>query len=185
MKTIFASYKGRTFKLESSAVVVKCSSVHNAIALKFILYLRQFMAKADLKTKENEASVQDFLNGVENEQRRTDAFRLLEIFEKETGMKAKMWGPAIIGFGNLVLKYETGREFDWMRIAFSPRKANLTLYFESETAHDEQFTQRLGKHKISKACLYINRLSDIDEDVLREMIRDSLAKTEKTHGKQE
>lgn len=137
------------------------------------------MAKTDLKTKETEASVTEFIDGVENEQRRADAFRLLEMFEEETGMKAKMWGPAIIGFGNMILKYDSGREFDWMKIAFSPRKTNLTLYFESETTHNPQFLQRLGKYKTSKACLYINRLSDVNEEVLREMIRDSMAITER------
>lgn len=137
------------------------------------------MAKADLKTKETEASVADFINGLESDQRRDDAFKLLKMFEEETGMKAAMWGPAIIGFGNMLLKYESGREFDWMKVAFSPRKANLTLYFESETTHNPQFLERLGKAKTSKACLYINRLSDVDEDVLREMIRDSIAVTER------
>lgn len=137
------------------------------------------MAKTELKTKESEASVTEFINGVENEQRRADAFRLIEMFEEETGLRAKMWGPAIIGFGNMTLKYESGRELDWMKIAFSPRKANLTLYFESETAHNPQFLQRLGKHKVSKACLYINRLTDVDEEVLREMIRNSIVVTDR------
>lgn len=141
------------------------------------------MAKTDLKTKETEASVEEFINSIENEQRRSDAFSLLEMFEQETGLKAAMWGPAIIGFGNMMLKYESGREFDWMKIAFSPRKANLTIYFESETTHNQEFLQRLGKHKTSKACLYINRLSDINEDVLREMIRDSIAITDSLSGK--
>lgn len=141
------------------------------------------MAKTDLKTKETEASVEEFINSIENEQRRSDAFSLLEMFEQETGLKAAMWGPAIIGFGNMMLKYESGREFDWMKIAFSPRKANLTIYFESETTHNQAFLQRLGKHKTSKACLYINRLSDINEDVLREMIRDSIAITDSLSGK--
>src|SRR5690606_22864848 len=86
------------------------------------------MAKVEMKTKETDASVEDFLNAIENETRRADGFRVLEMYKRVTGEEPKMWGPAIIGFGNSKLKYPDGREIDWMLAAFSPRKQNLTLY---------------------------------------------------------
>ena len=86
------------------------------------------MPKAELKTQLTDASVEDFLNSLENPVRRADGFRVLEMFKRVTGEEPKMWGPAIVGFGHSVLKYESGREMDWMEAAFSPRKANLTLY---------------------------------------------------------
>ncbi len=132
------------------------------------------MAKAELKTQETEASVEEFLNSVENDERRADAFRVLEMYKRVTGEEPKMWGPAIVGFGHCVLKYESGREFDWMIAAFSPRKANMTLYVITDSPKQPELLAKLGKHTVSKACLYIKRLSDIDEKVLEKVIQDAV-----------
>jgi hypothetical protein len=132
------------------------------------------MAKAELKTKETGASVEEFLNGVVDERQRADAFRVLEIFKKATGEEPKMWGPAIIGFGSRVLKYASGRELDWMLTGFSPRKGTLTLYVVNGLAKYGDQMAKLGKHKTGKGCLYIKRLSDIDEKVLANLIKDSV-----------
>ena len=136
------------------------------------------MAKAELKTRPNDASVEDFLNTVVDEQRREDSFRVLELMKRVSGEEPMMWGPAIIGFGTRMLKYASGRELDWPLVAFSPRKANLTLYIMECTDGSSKYGEllaRLGKHKTSKACLYIKRLSDIDQGVLEELIATSLS----------
>ncbi|MBX3245493.1 MAG: DUF1801 domain-containing protein [Acidobacteria bacterium] len=131
------------------------------------------MAKTELQTKETGANVEDFLNGIEHDVRRADGFRLLEIFKKVTGEKPKMWGPAIIGFGDTIYKYPDGREMDWMAVAFSPRKQNLTLYVICGSPKQPELLAKLGKHTTSKACLYINKLADVDLKVLETIIKDS------------
>lgn len=131
------------------------------------------MAKAELKTQETEASVEEFLNSIADETRRSDAFRVLEMYKRVTGEEPKMWGPSIVGFGHRVLKYESGREFDWMIAAFSPRKANLTLYVITDSTKQPELLAKLGKHTVSKACLYVKRLSDVDEKVLENIVKDS------------
>src|SRR5205809_6219421 len=122
------------------------------------------MAKAELKTKKNEASVEGFLNAIKDEQKRKDSFTILQMMQKATGEKPKLWGASIIGFGNVHLKYESGRELDWFTIGFSPRKANLTLYGIKNSG--EPLLKKLGKYKEGKGCLYINKLSDVDTAVL-------------------
>jgi hypothetical protein len=131
------------------------------------------MAKAELKTRESEASVEDFLSNIENEERREDALRVLEIFKRVTREKPKMWGPSIVGFGKQDLKYESGRELEWMITGFSPRKANLTLYIMDGFAKYDEYLAKLGKHKTGVSCLYVKRLSDIDLKVLEKMITES------------
>jgi len=132
------------------------------------------MARAELKTKPTGASVEDFLNGIENEERRVDSFRVLEIFSRITGEEPKMWGPSIIGFGSQVYRYPDGSEMDWMLAAFSPRKANLTLYVVCGSPKQPELLAKLGKHSTSVSCLYIKRLSDVDEKVLEAVIKDSV-----------
>ena len=129
---------------------------------------------AELKTKLNEASVEDFLNAVEDEQKKEDSFRLLKMMGEISGEPAKMWGDAIVGFGTYHYVYASGREGDWMLTGFSPRKANISVYLMAgfDELNDELTT--LGKHKSSKGCLYVKRLSDIDEKVLRKMMKKSL-----------
>ena len=137
------------------------------------------MAKAELKTKANDGSVDGFLNTIADEQKRADSYRLLEIFSKATGAKPKMWGPAIIGFGEHRIKYESGRELDWMIAGFSPRKANLTLYALAGSPEQKGMLENLGKHSTGKGCLYIKRLSDVDEKVLTSLIKATVDRVKK------
>lgn len=132
------------------------------------------MAKAELKTKLNDANVESFLNGVADEQQRADSFKVLELMRKATGEEPKMWGTSIIGFGRHHLKYASGRELDSALTGFSPRKTSLMLYIADGFDKYANYMAKLGKHKTGKSCLYIKRLSDIDEDVLRELVAASV-----------
>lgn len=129
---------------------------------------------AELKTKVNAASVEDFLNSIADENKRKDSFALLKLYRKITKMEPKMWGPSIIGFGSYHYKYDSGHEGDMALAAFSPRKANLTLYIMGAIEGQEERLKKLGKHKTSKGCLYINNLKDIDTVVLTELIKISM-----------
>ena len=131
------------------------------------------MAKTELKTKETGASVDAFLDGLADEQQRDDSRAIVKMMRKVTGEKPKMWGPAIIGFGSMTLKYASGRELDWMKIGFSPRKGNIVLY---GMASDAKAANDLGKFKTGKGCLYIKRLADVDEKVLSNLVKDSFQK---------
>ena len=113
---------------------------------------------AELKTKLNDGSVEDFLNAVEDEQKRVDAFALLKMMEEISGEQAKMWGAAIVGFGTYHYVYASGREGDWMLTGFSPRKANISLYLMAGFDEFGDELQALGKHKSSKGCLYVKKL---------------------------
>jgi hypothetical protein len=128
------------------------------------------MAKYEPKTRETDASVEDFLNSIDNKERRDDGFRLLEMFKRITKKEPKMWGPAIIGFGKTMIKYADGRELDWPAAAFSPRKQNLTLYVHTGSDDQKKLLEKLGKHSTSVSCLYIKRLSDVDSKVLEQVI---------------
>jgi len=140
------------------------------------------MAKAELKTKKTDANVEDFISSVENEVRRNDAFRVLEMYKRITGEEPKMWGPAIIGFGNSKYKYPDGREIDWMLAAFSPRKQNLTLYVVCGSPKQPELLAKLGKHTTSVSCLYIKRLSDVDEKILEKVIKDAFQYSKRSAG---
>ncbi len=131
------------------------------------------MATYEPKTRETDASVEDFLNSVENKERREDGLRVLEMFTRLTGERPIMWGTAIIGFGKMKLKYPDGRELDWPVVGFSPRKQNLTLYVITGTDKQKKLFEKLGKHSTSVSCLYIKRLSDVDVKVLEEVIADA------------
>jgi Domain of unknown function (DU1801) len=132
------------------------------------------MAKAELKTKQTEASVEDFFDEIVDETVRDDSRKIAALMEKATGASAKMWGASIVGFGNRHLKSESGREVDWMEIGFSPRKANLTLYLNLGDGWNEDLLAKLGKHKLGKGCLYFKRLSDVNENFLEALIEDSV-----------
>ena len=125
---------------------------------------------AELKTKPNTASVEEFLNGISDEQKRKDAFAVLRLMKQITKVKPRMWGPSIVGFGEYHYKYESGREGDWFLTGFSPRKQNLTLYIMSGFSRYDVLMKKLGKYKTGKSCLYIRRLDDIDLAVLKELI---------------
>lgn len=127
------------------------------------------------KTQPNEQSVVQFLTAVTPEQKRQDAFTLLEMMERLSGYKATMWGPSIIGFGSYHYRYDSGREGDFMRIGFSPRKANLALYIIAGVASHQDILDQLGKHRTGKSCLYVNKLSDIRLPVLEQLIVKALA----------
>ncbi|PKM66492.1 MAG: hypothetical protein CVU95_10950 [Firmicutes bacterium HGW-Firmicutes-2] len=128
----------------------------------------------ELKTKENDGDVVAFINSVENPKRQEDAYKLLDIFTETTGLKAKMWGPSMIGFGSYHYKYTSGHEGDAMLVGFSPRKAKVSLYFATGDTEREQLLQELGKHTTGKACVYINKLEDVNVDVLKTLIKQSI-----------
>lgn len=129
---------------------------------------------AELKTKKNDGSVNDFIDSIAEEQKRKDVYAIKELMEKATKAKAKMWGPAIIGFGDKVLVYESGRTLDWFVMGYSPRKQNIALYINGAVSNDQDILKRLGKYKTGKGCLYINKLSEVDLDVLKEIIQKGL-----------
>jgi hypothetical protein len=128
------------------------------------------MAKTELKTKPNEASVEDFLSAIENEAVRADCRKIAGLMSAATAAPPKMWGASIIGFGARTVKYASGRELDWLVIGFSPRKANITLYLSTGETWNEELLSKLGKHKTGMGCLYFKRLSDVDENVLKKLI---------------
>jgi hypothetical protein len=131
------------------------------------------MGKYEPKTRENDASVEDFLNSIENPARREDAFTTLEMFTRITGEMPKMWGPAIVGFGKGPLKYPDGRQLDWPIVGFSPRKQNMTLYVVCGSPRQQDLLAKLGKHTTSVSCLYIKKLSDVDRKVLEAVVKDA------------
>lgn len=127
-----------------------------------------------IKTHVNDASVEDFINSVDGEVKKTDAFKILEMYKEATNEKPKMWGPSMIGFGQYHYKSErSSQEGDWPLAAFSPRKQSLTLYIMPGFNDYSDLLGKLGKHKTSKACLYINKLSDVDENILKQLIKRS------------
>lgn len=135
----------------------------------------------ELKTKLNDGNVVDFLNAIENNRRREDSFILLDLMSEITGEAPKMWGSSIIGFGQYHYKTKSGIESDWMNIGFSPRKQSLTLYIMNGYDQYDDLLSKLGKHKIGKSCLYINKLDDIDLEVLKSLIRDSFEYVQKNY----
>jgi hypothetical protein len=124
---------------------------------------------AELKTKKTELSVPAFIKKIPEEQKRRDAQVILDLMEITTKAKAKMWGAAIIGFGDRHLKYESGRELDWFIMGFSPRKQNFALYITG-AVNEKELLKKLGKHKTGKGCLYINKLEEVSLPALKEII---------------
>ena len=131
------------------------------------------MANREPKTKVTGASVQAFLDSIENPERRADGFRVLEMFNRQTGEPPKMWGPAIVGYGSQAITYSDGRKVDWMMTGFSPRKQNLTLYVVCGSPKQPELLAKLGKHTTSVSCLYIKRLADVETKVLEKIIKDA------------
>ena len=131
--------------------------------------------KVELKTKVNAASVEGFLNSVADEQKREDCFEILRLMKEVTKEDPKMWGSSIVGFGSYHYKGASGREGDWMLTGFSPRKDNLTLYIMGGFDVHQDLLKKLGKHKTSHGgCLYIKKLDDVDKDVLKELVAESV-----------
>ncbi len=138
---------------------------------------------AEIKTKVTDASVEDFIGSVENERRQSDGFVLLDMYKRVTKLEPKMWGPSIVGFGMYHYKSErSSQEGDWPLVAFSPRKQNLTLYVYPNNF--PELLKKLGKHKTIVACLYINKLDDVDMQVLEELVAASYAWAKKEFGGQ-
>jgi hypothetical protein len=136
---------------------------------------------AELKTQENDASIDDYLNSIEDEKKRVASFQIKELMEAVTGEEARMWGDSIIGFGHYRYQYASGREGEWMLVGFAPRKRNLTLYIMSSFNEYDNLLEKLGKHSTGKSCLYINKLEDIDMDVLRELVDKSVQHMKETN----
>jgi hypothetical protein len=130
---------------------------------------------AELKTKLNDGSVAEFLKGVENEGKRQDSFKILDMMKDVTGEEPKMWGDSIIGFGSYHYTYASGRQGDWFLVGFSPRKQNLTLYIMSGFEEYDDLLEKLGKYSTGKSCLYIKKTEDVDFGVLRELVEKSAA----------
>lgn len=134
---------------------------------------------AEIKTKPTAVIAADFINNIPDEQKRKDSLVILEMMKKASGEEPVMWGGSIIGFGNKRFKSAaTGREVDWLRIGFSPRKANLSLYISVGIQEHADALKKLGKHKTGVGCLYINKLADVDMEVLEEMIKTSIERLE-------
>ena len=129
---------------------------------------------AELKTKVNDANVEKFLNKSAEGKKREDSFKILELMKKVTKEDPKMWGPSIVGFGSYHYKYESGREGDFFLTGFSPRKQNITVYITSGFKRYDELMKKLGRYKSRKSCLYINRLEDIDVNILKELISESV-----------
>lgn len=128
---------------------------------------------SDIKTTRNTASVDDFINSVSDDQKQSDARKLVKLLEEVTGEKAVMWGASIVGFGSYHYKYASGREADWMAIGFSPRQQNLTIYLMDGFEKYAELLEKLGPHSTGKSCLYLKKLDDADHSVLKELAAQS------------
>ena len=133
------------------------------------------------KTKPTGASVDTFLSGLEDAERRKDAKAVLQMMRRLTGARPYMWGPSIVGFGSYHYVYESGREGDAPIVGFGPRGRELTLYVLSDFARKDALLAKLGRHRTGKSCLYIRRLADIDAKVLEDLVSESVADTRKRH----
>lgn len=129
---------------------------------------------AELKTKRNDASVDDFLNAINSDQVRQDCWAVSAIMQEATQARPYMWGTSIVGFGSYHYTYASGREADWMLTGFAPRKQNITLYIMAGFAQYDDLLARLGKHSCGKSCLYIKRLSDIHVPTLKQLVQASV-----------
>ncbi len=130
---------------------------------------------SELKTQASDADVSTFLDGIADDTKRRDCLTLVEIMSQATGAEPRMWGSSIVGFGSMDYTYASGRSGTWFLAGFSPRKQNLTLYLSGGVERHPELLRRLGKHSTGKSCLYIKRLADVDMDVLKTMVADSVA----------
>ena len=137
---------------------------------------------AELKTKENKASVSRFINSIEDPQKRADCKKIATLMREATGKRAKMWGDSIVGYGKYDYRYRSGRSGTWMLTGFSPRARNITVYIMPGFGKFAPLLKKLGKHKTAKSCLYIKRLDDVDEKVLSALITDSVREMQRIYG---
>ncbi|WP_138416734.1 DUF1801 domain-containing protein [Aquibacillus sediminis] len=133
------------------------------------------------KIKENDGDVTALIEQVESPKKREDAYKLLEIFTETTGYQARVWGSTIIGFGSYHYKYKTGHEGVAPLVGFSPKKARFSLYFATGDTEREELLKQLGKHKAGAACVYVNKLADIDVDILKALIKQSIVFLRETY----
>lgn len=136
---------------------------------------------SDLKTQPNDQNIENFLDEIEDEQKRADCFELLDLMTEITGETPKMWGKSIVGFGSYHYKYDSGREGDWFLTGFSPRKQNLTIYIMAGFEKYEDTMSRLGKYKTGSSCLYVKKLSDIDTEQLKVLVKKSESEMKKRY----
>lgn len=139
------------------------------------------MAAAN-KTTATRASVTAYIDAIADEERRRDCKAVVKLMKEITGKPAVMWGPSIVGFDSYHYVYDSGREGDMCLTGFASRKPDLTLYVVTEGAEQKKLLAKLGRHRVSKACLYLRRLADVDLDVLRQIIANSIAQVRKQHG---
>lgn len=137
---------------------------------------------AELKTKETDNSVAEFIESIEHDRQREETKQLVQLFQEETGFEAKMWGKSIIGFGSYHYKYPTGHEGDAALASFAPRKGKFTLYLWLDEARKSELLSHLGKYKTGKGCVYVNKLADIDLDVLKKLVNETKTHLQKEHG---
>lgn len=140
------------------------------------------MAKAKLKTTVNDGDVLEFLEGVDDEKRQADSLVVLELMKDITGREPKMWGSSIVGFDEYHYKYDSGREGDFFKVGFSPRKQSLTLYIMPGFGRYEELMEQLGKYKTGKSCLYIKKLEDVDMEVLKQLVEESYSYMNDKYG---
>lgn len=126
-----------------------------------------------LKTQANDGDVRAYLNSIEHDRKREDSFTILELMEEITGEKATMWGDSIVGFGDYQYSYKNGKKGEWFLTGFAPRKQNLTLYIMGGFDDFDALRDKLGKHKVGRSCLYVNKLADVDMDALRQLVTQS------------
>jgi hypothetical protein len=129
---------------------------------------------AEIRTKPGPENVEDYISNLPDETKRKDSFVILEMMRKAVGEKPQLWGGSLIGFGNVRIKSPSGREVDWFKIGFAPRKANLSLYLAGDMKKHGDALKKLGKHKTGVGCLYINKLEDIDVKILKDIIESTL-----------
>ena len=137
---------------------------------------------AENKTKATEASVESYLSGIQDEARRKDCEALAKLMTKATKQKPKMWGTSIVGFGSYHYKYESGREGDSCLTGFSSRKGDISIYLVASFPGRDELLAKLGKYKMAKACLYVRKLSDVDTNVLGQLVVGSVAERKRNHG---
>ena len=136
---------------------------------------------AELKTKLNDKDVHQFISGIADEQKRADCLEILGLMSEVTGCEPKMWGDSIVGFGTYHYKGKSGREGDWFLTGFSPRKQNISIYIMSGFSEMPELMNKLGKFKTGSGCLYVNKLTDVDKSVLRQVIKQSVDFISKMH----
>lgn len=130
---------------------------------------------SELKTRPTDARVEAFIDAVDHPRRREDARTLLQLMRRVTGEEPVMWGPSIVGYGSYHYRYASGQEADWPIAGFSPRKQNLSIYIMTGFEESDELLSRLGKHKTGKSCLYVNKLADVDLEMLESLVRASVA----------